>query len=122
MDQTDSRPLILILDDDALLRKLISIIAEKAGYRTIQAEDGIKGLEMARALNPNLITTDLDMPNCPGDQFVLSLRSEGILTEVIMITGNSSWSDKKAIEVGANFYFQKPFNSHDLLAYLKKQR
>ena len=65
---------ILIIDDDAGLRKSLTLILDDAGYEVSQAEDGEKGLAAAKEWKPDLILCDVRMPKLDGLGFVLALR------------------------------------------------
>lgn len=112
-------PLLLIIEDDKQLREfLIEDLSHK--YRVIFAEEGLKGIEMAKAESPDLVISDVVIPNKDGFTITKELKSdfETCHIPVILLTGQSSDEHKiKGIEYGADDYITKPFN----LKYLSKR-
>lgn len=80
---------ILIIDDDPEVISYLKDMFETAGYKTVAAENGVAGLEMAQVHKPDLITLDMDMPARGGTLFYVKLRQEPSLADipVIVISG-----------------------------------
>ena len=119
--QTDG-PLILVVDDDPVQRDLMSRTLAKEGYRVALAEDGDKGLELARTLHPDAITLDVLMPTVDGWTVLSSLKAdestEGI--PVLMLT----MGDEKnlAYSLGASDFLTKPITRERLVKALDRVR
>ncbi len=80
---------ILIIDDEADVRKFLSAVLKKHGYRTETAGDGHEGLQLARTVRPDLVTLDLMMPNQSGTDFYRKLARDKEIkdTPVIVVSG-----------------------------------
>lgn len=113
---------ILIVDDDAEIRKLEKIILDKEGFTVIEAEDGASALEIAKAKMPDLIISDVMMENVNGFMLYEFLRDDPKTEKIpmILVTGKAhtagAWKMDPHIE-----YLQKPVAPHDLLAAVKKR-
>lgn len=80
---------ILVIDDEADVRKFLTTLLGKHGYQTVTAEDGVKGLEVLRRERPDLVTLDLAMPNNTGTDFYRRLIKDKELgkTPIIVVSG-----------------------------------
>jgi DNA-binding response OmpR family regulator len=109
---------ILIVEDNALLRDNISEILSLEGYVTVTAQDGQHGIEMALAENPDLIISDVNMPNKDGYQMLQELREieETQLIPFIFLTVKNTMDDLRVgMNLGADDYIAKPFEMEELL-------
>lgn len=90
---------ILAVDDSVSIRKSISFILGQEGYEIVEAEDGVDGLNKAKADKFNLIITDINMPNMDGIEFTKQLRAtEGYkFTPIIALTTENQSSDRKSV-------------------------
>jgi CheY-like chemotaxis protein len=86
---TDSRPVVLIVDDDATIRGMLEIAVARLGVRTIAAADGVDALDLAHRCAPDVIVTDLAMPRLDGRQLIWCLRHTpwGRETPVVVFSG-----------------------------------
>ncbi|HXF63836.1 MAG TPA: response regulator transcription factor [Caldilineaceae bacterium] len=110
---------ILVVDDEAKLRKMIRVYLEQEGYRVVEAADGREALYVARHEKPDLIILDLMMPEVGGYDF-MRLYSKEAETPVIMLTAKVEDEDKiLGLELGADDYVTKPFNVRELLARVR---
>ena len=114
--------LVLVVDDLADMRQLVSQTMELAGYRTVQASDGEEGLQIAEERLPDLILLDWMMQRMSGPQFLMKLRAgdrtKGI--PVVMLTARSDWESRlRAAEMGADVFLGKPFNQRELLSTVR---
>ncbi len=119
-----SEPKILIVDDSAVVREMLSLTFTTAGYQTEQAGDGQEALEKLRAgLSCNLILSDIEMPRMDGLELLIRLREDKKLAEipVAMLT---SYGDQKlqrmATQRGAKGYFLKPYIEGAMLDAAKR--
>ncbi len=114
---------ILTVDDSASMRQMVKLTLSGAGYRVIEAEDGVKGLETARASGVDMVLTDLNMPGMDGLSLIRELRKLGTYTGVpiILLTTESDAARKQeAKAAGATGWITKPFQPDQLLAVAKK--
>jgi two-component system, chemotaxis family, chemotaxis protein CheY len=114
---------VLAVDDSATMREMVAFVLESAGYRVIEAEDGVKGLERARATAVDLVITDQNMPNMDGITLVRSLRElrEYKTIPILLLTTESSDSMKsQGRAAGATGWLVKPFDPTTLLEVVQK--
>ncbi|HET8647928.1 MAG TPA: response regulator [Vicinamibacteria bacterium] len=108
-------PLILVVEDDAPLARLIEALLDSAGYRVISAGDGERALESVRSDHPALVLLDLTLPKLDGWEVLERLRAAGgCRPPVILFTGHHAALDR-ALEAGAAAAILKPFDVDDLL-------
>ena len=90
-DAQGSKKTILVLDDEPDIVTFLTTLLEDNGYRVVSAPDGAKGLEMARAEKPDLISLDISMPEKSGVKFYRELKDDPDLGKipVVMVTGVS---------------------------------
>ncbi len=111
---------ILIIEDEPNIRELVLYNLGQNDYEGIEAEDGIRGLEMARSEKPDLILLDIMLPGKNGYDICKELRAEGMKTPIIMLTAKNEEIDKVlGLEFGADDYISKPFGIRELLARIK---
>ena len=106
-----SHPLILVVDDDAMTRVLVTEALEPEGFRIAEADCGQAGLDAFRQLLPDLILLDVTMPGMSGFECCELLRQlpGGAHIPVVVLTGNDDdESIKRALEVGATDFLTKP--------------
>ena len=85
------------------------------GYEIVQAEDGIKGLDLGLSTEPNIIILDVVMPGIDGVRLCKLLREKGVTTPIIMLTERATIKDKEAgYGVGVDDYLAKPFSPREL--------
>ncbi|MCH1572009.1 MAG: sigma-54 dependent transcriptional regulator, partial [Longimicrobiales bacterium] len=112
---------ILIIDDDAGLRKSLTLILSDAGYVVLQAEDGEQGLGVAREQMPDMILCDVRMPKLGGLEFLEAYRAEGGHALILVMTAYGGLDlAMEAMKKGAYDYIPKPFGSDDVLLIVRK--
>lgn len=110
---------ILVVDDNASVRRLLQDYLEEQDYRVITADNGENALYSARREQPDLILLDLMMPKMDGYEF-LRLYRQNRQTPVIMITARQDEPDAVlALEMGADDYVVKPFRMRELHARIR---
>ncbi len=117
-----AKPLILVIDDEKDILKLLQYNLEKEGYQVLQAKTGEEGLDAARAKKPDLVLLDLMLPGIDGLEVCKVLRADPGTRHipVIMLTAKGSEIDQVVgLEIGAVDYIPKPFSVKVLLARLK---
>ena len=110
---------VLAIDDEPIYHKMIAHALEPAGYKLTFANNGSLGLATATALNPDLIISDVLMPDINGYEVVKRLRRESRFahTPIIMLTCQTEMSEKlNAFEAGADDFMTKPFDPGELVA------
>jgi DNA-binding response OmpR family regulator len=110
-----SAPLIiLIVDDEARMRRFIRMNMELEGFQVIEAENGLVALDQIRKYNPNLVLMDVMMPEMDGFETLRLLR-EISTVPVILLTVKSDEEDKiHGLSLGADDYITKPFSPREL--------
>jgi DNA-binding response OmpR family regulator len=110
---------ILLVDDDALIRRSLAFSLEKAGYHVSTAGNAEDALAMARASPPELVLLDIGLPGMDGLETVKHLR-EPLRLPVIFLTARHREIDEVlGLELGADDYITKPFDLDVLLARIK---
>lgn len=111
---------MLVVEDDPSIAIGLRINLESEGYEVHVADDGERGLELARALGPDLIVLDLMLPKRNGLEVLHELRAEGRTMPIIILSAKSAEMDKVAgLELGAEDYVAKPFSLAELLARVR---
>jgi DNA-binding response OmpR family regulator len=110
---------ILIVDDDANIAEIISLYLTKECFNTMVARDGEEALKAFETYEPNLILLDLMLPGIDGYQVCREIRSKS-MTPIIMLSAKGEVFDKVlGLELGADDYIEKPFDSKELVARVK---
>lgn len=113
---------ILVIDDDSAINELIKVNLELAGYRVIQAFDGIKGFALCKQELPCLVVLDVMMPEVDGFTVAQRIRKNPETAEVpiLMLTALSQINDKvKGFDIGVDDYLVKPFEMDELLVRVR---
>ena len=115
---------ILIIDDDALVRRALRKLLEYAGYEIIEAADGIEGVNLYERHEPDLIISDIFMPKKEGLETISELRSKHPDVKIIAISGGGLPNQVDFLPtaelLGASHTLFKPFRSEELLKIVKK--
>ena len=110
---------ILIVDDDNNIAELISLYLTKECFETMIAGDGETALTLADSFAPNLILLDLMLPGIDGYQVCREIRAKSSIP-IIMLSAKGEIFDKGlGLELGADDYMEKPFDSKELVARVK---
>lgn len=110
---------ILIIDDEAPIRKLLEIALESNDYKVWQAETGKAGVLMAVNHPPELILLDIGLPDKSGHEILKELRSWYTKAIIILSVQNSEEDIVTALDNGATDYLTKPFRTAELLARIR---
>jgi two-component system KDP operon response regulator KdpE len=110
---------ILLIEDDAQIRKFLRISLEAHNYTVHEARLGEAGLELCAAIQPDLVILDLGLPDMDGQQVIIRLR-EWSKAPVIVLSVRASEREKvEALDAGANDYVTKPFSIGELMARIR---
>lgn len=110
---------ILVIDDEAKLRKQFAALLSLEGFTVIEARNGREGVELARKENPDLIVCDITMPEMNGHRVLETLRSEPRTAHLpfIFLTGWNERSDlRTGMDLGADDYLVKPVDPAELIS------
>ena len=118
---------ILVVDDNAKIRKLIGIYLRREGFNIVLAADGGEVLQVLANQPVDLIISDIMMPGMDGYDLVKTLRGNGVDTPILMATAKTEFADKKkGFEIGADDYMTKPIDMEELVlrvrALLRRSR
>lgn len=114
---------ILIVDDSASIREMVSFTLKSAGYEVSTASDGVEALDFAKSNEVKLVVTDINMPNMDGITLIQELRKLDTYQYVPILTlTTESGDDKKreGKEAGATGWIVKPFDPDSLLKTIRK--
>ncbi|MBU0483762.1 MAG: response regulator [Proteobacteria bacterium] len=112
---------ILVIDDDYQFRKLMNIVLTQEGHEVAAASDGYVGLAMCLDHLPDVVVTDMIMPNKEGLGTIIDLKKEYPNLKIIAVSGGGcSHGSEDYLELaekhGADFCFSKPFKAKDLVS------
>jgi DNA-binding response OmpR family regulator len=109
---------ILIIEDDAQLRRLLKSMLERDGHMTLTAENGNEGVMIAHDTKPDIVITDILMPEKEGLETIVEIRREYPDVKIIAMSGGGTYSDISFLDVakrlGAQKTLSKPFTPDDL--------
>ncbi len=114
---------ILVVEDEPDFRVLVRMRLQAGGYEVLEAEDGVKGLEMARTQAPDLVVLDLMLPRMDGYKVarLLKFDEKHRNIPIVMLTARSQQTDRETgTAVGADAYLTKPFKAEELLDVIAK--
>ncbi|MBN2595630.1 MAG: response regulator, partial [Marinifilaceae bacterium] len=106
--------IILIIDDELQIRRLLEISLTASGFEAIQASSGKEGLIVAATQHPSLIILDLGLPDNDGQEVLKELRKWYNKPIIILSVRDSEEEIIKALDNGANDFLTKPFRSGEL--------
>jgi len=113
------RPVVLVIDDQPGIRRLLAEVLQEEGYAVLEASNGYDGLQKARDGRPALILMDMKMPGMDGIETLRELKRLGIGDKVIMMTAYGELDlVTEAKEIGATDYITKPFDIVALCAMI----
>ncbi|RMG17816.1 MAG: sigma-54-dependent Fis family transcriptional regulator [Deltaproteobacteria bacterium] len=121
MDSTRPKARILVVDDNANMRKTTALMLQEAGYEVRQAAGGPQALEAVREDTIDVVLTDMRMAPMSGIELVARLRELSPTTQVLVMTAYGSVQNAvEAMRQGAKDYLQKPFNEGELLLRVER--
>jgi len=120
--QTPSQ-VILAVDDSASMRQMVRFTLESAGFKVVQAADGVEALDFAKANEVDLVLTDVNMPRMDGITLVRELRelaSYKFTPMLVLTTEAGSDTKQRGRQAGATGWIVKPFSPEQLLATIAR--
>ena len=115
------RSRVLVVDDSMSVRRAVATLLEDQGYEIVQARDGLEAVKSMESARPDVLVTDLEMPNMNGLELTAHVRSRPELASlpVIMITSRSMDKHRRqAMASGVNVYLTKPYTDQELLQHV----
>ena len=104
---------VLTVDDSRTMRDMLMLALKDAGYRVVQAEDGVHGLEVLQAESPDIVITDINMPRMDGFGFIEGMRADPAFSAVpvlVLTTESDAAKKQRAREAGATGWIVTPFD------------
>ena len=115
---------ILVIDDDIQFRTMVVEMLERKEYSVYMAEDGEEGLRIWKEVKPDLVITDIIMPNKEGIETILELKRENKDVKIIAISGGGRTSAEDNLRsaklLGASLTLAKPFENKDLISAVQQ--
>ncbi len=112
---------ILIIDDDANLRKTLSDILRAKGYEALSVKDGTEGLSVPKKVSVNLVLIDLQLPDISGLEVLERIKADHPSIEAIILTGHATLDSAiEATNRGAFSYLQKPYEIDQLMLHIRR--
>ncbi|MGD8567531.1 MAG: response regulator [Gammaproteobacteria bacterium] len=115
----DSQDTILVVEDDAQIRKFLRISLEAHDYVVHESRLGSDGLEFCSSVQPALIILDLGLPDMDGQQFIERLREWSNVPIIVLSVRATETGKVTALDAGANDYVTKPFGISELIARIR---
>lgn len=111
---------ILLIEDEAHIRKFVNISLKREGFQVIEAESGEQGIEEAGKESPDIVILDIMLPGIDGYEVCKFIKKNYPEMGIIMLTARAQDGDKiMGLENGADHYLVKPFNPLELVAIIK---
>jgi len=110
---------VLLIEDNEQNRYLATFLLERNGFEVVSAQDGIRGIELAREIDPDVILLDIQLPGMNGYQVAAALRRLPQLDAraIVAVTSYAMVGDReKAIDAGCNGYIEKPIDPDNFVA------
>ena len=115
----NDRPRILVVDDEPQLIRVLRTGLKSRGYEIRAAADGLAGFEMFNDWHPDLVITDLAMPNVDGLEFCRRLRAVSQVPIIVLSAKGEEKTKVEALDIGADDFVTKPFGIDELLARVR---
>jgi|TARA_R110002073_G_scaffold63846_3_gene160013 two-component system chemotaxis response regulator CheY len=114
---------VLTVDDSRTMRQMLQVALGDAGFRVVQAEDGVDGLEVLEDESPDVIITDINMPRMDGFGFIEGVRADDRFRSIpilVLTTESDDAKKTRARDAGATGWIVKPFNPEKLIGAVRK--
>jgi two-component system response regulator HydG len=121
MERSNGRPSVLVVDDEVAILHTLRILLSKEGFQPHLADNGKKAVDLLSELHPDIVLTDIRMPNVGGVEVLAAARESDPDVPVILMTAQATLqSAMQAVNAGAFYYIQKPFRNDELIAILRR--
>jgi len=110
---------ILVVDDEPQITRVLKTTLSSHGYATRTAADGDEALQVMKSWSPDLVITDLRMPNMDGLELCRRLREQSQVPIIVLSVKGEERIKVEALDAGADDYVTKPFNINELLARVR---
>ena len=107
---------ILVVDDEPQITRVLKTTLSSHGYGTRIAGDGDEALQVMKDWSPDLLITDLRMPNMDGLELCRRVREKSLIPIIVLSVKGEERTKVEALDAGADDYVTKPFNVNELLA------
>jgi len=111
--------IVLIIDDEAQIRRFLRVSLEAAGYRIVEAATGQDGVVQAAMSHPNVVILDLGLPDMSGLDVLMKIREWSTVPVIVLSVQDGEQDKIAALDAGADDYVAKPFGMGELLARLR---
>lgn len=116
---TDAIPCVLVIDDEAQIRKFLDIGLRAEGYEVLLAANAADGLALAATRSPDLVILDIGLPDREGHEVLAELRQWSQVPVLMLSVRDTEQEKVRALDAGANDYVTKPFGIQELMARLR---
>ncbi len=113
-----AEPTVLVVEDDLTILQLLDVNFEMEGFAVLRASDGVIALEQAKEHQPDIVVSDVMMPNMSGIELVVALKKDPATASIpiILLSAKAQGTDiRDGIAAGADEYITKPFEPLDLI-------
>ena len=114
-------PVVLVVDDDPLIRQLVADVLEIEGYAVVLAEDGLAALREVEKSRPDCVVLDVMMPGMDGHEVLQRLRASEAFADLPVVMLTAAADDTQAWQAwteGVDYFLAKPFDPGELRRYL----
>ena len=115
----NAAPRVLVIDDEAQIRRFLDIGLRAEGYEVLQAATAAEGLAQAATREPDLVILDLGLPDRDGHEVLSELRQWSQVPVLTLSVRNTESEKVRALDAGSNDYVTKPFGIQELMARLR---
>lgn len=119
MPQIDGQHRVLVVDDEAAVRRFLRNLLEGAGFIVLEAATGIEALDLLKKKHPDVVLLDLRLPDMTGVDVLTVLREWSRVPVLMLSVQNEETDIVAALDAGADDYLSKPFGTAELLARLR---
>src|SRR6516225_11377610 len=119
MANQDGKRNILVVDDEPQITRVLKTSLSSQGYGIRTASDGKQALQEMKAWSPDLVITDLRMPNMDGLELCRAIRAESRVPIIVLSVKGEEAIKVESLDAGADDYVTKPFNVNELLARVR---
>ncbi len=116
----DGLPLVLLIDDDVTIHDLVRRFLHKEGFRTVCAQSGPEGIELARKLRPSIIVLDVMMPTMDGWSVLTRLKGDPEVADIPVVMLTMVDNKEMGFSLGVDDYMLKPIERSGFVSVLRK--